>query len=563
MMKKLKGIPISPGYASGEAFVLQAGNEKNKKFLNAQPEEQLKLFEKAVLLSKKQIEELIKNASLSKVEQDILNFQKEVLNDETLLSEIKQKLNEGFNIEDAIKSSFQKAIEQLQKAKSEYLRQRVEDLKDIMNRLLNNLSGETEEVILNKKGIVVTRSLTPSEFAVLDKEKLLGIVTQQGGSTSHVAIMAKERGIPMVSGVNIDKIKNGDFLIVDGYTGNVIINPSQSIIQEFDKKIILEQELALEAKKFLGVKATTVDGYYVKVEANVGNEDDLIASINAKAEGIGLLRTEFLYFGKNRAPTFEELSAFFKKASEAFPDEEVIVRTLDVGGDKLPPYMQFAKEANPFLGLRGIRLTLKKYKKILKEQLKAVVASNVNNNLKIMLPMVSDYNEVIKTKKLLGQVVKEIGVTSAPELGIMVETPAAAIMADLFSEISDFFSIGTNDLTQYVLAADRENKDVAYLYDDMHPAVLRSIYEVVKKAKKPVGICGELTSKPLAIPLLIGMGINKLSVNPPSILSAKALISKIKKDEAERLSEQAIYMKTAEETKRLVMEYFKKKGIKY
>ncbi len=561
-MKKLKGLPISPGYASGFAFILKSEQPVNKKILKTSAEDQLALLEKAISMSKTQIDEVMQNASLSKTELDILNFQKEALEDESFIDGIKQKIVKGFSVEEAIKSSFEEAIEQLKKAKSEYLRERVEDLRDIMNRLLDNIFGKRESLSLNEKGIIIKDLLTPSDFAVLDKEKVLGIVTREGGSTSHVAIMAKERGIPMVSGVDIKKINSGDFLVVDGYTGAVVVNPSQQIIDEYKSKAEIERVLSVEAKKFLGVKAMTVDGYYIKVEANVGNEEDLKASAGVKAEGIGLLRTEFLYFGKQHVPTSDELSVFLKRASETFPGEEVIVRTLDVGGDKLPPFMKFEKETNPFLGLRGIRLTLR-FKKILKEQLNSILTSNVNGNLKIMLPMVSDYDEVVKARRLLKQIAKETNQSKVPELGIMVETPAAAIMVDVLSEVSDFFSIGTNDLTQYVLAADRENKNVAYLYDDMHPAVLRNINEVIKASKKPVGICGELASKPLAIPLLVGMGITRLSVNPPSVLPVKMLISKIKKEEAEDLASRALHMKSAEQTKKLVADYYKKKGIKF
>ena len=567
-MIKVQGIPVSPGYAIGNAFIIESESENLIKYENLSVEEQLNLFENSLSLSKKQLAELIEKGSLSKTETDIINFQREILDDESFCNKIREYIKSGLAVDKAIQAAFNEAISELSEASSSYLRERVEDLKDLMVRLLKNLSEQPEEkVTLNKKSIVVAKLLTPSAFAYLDKNLILGIITEEGGTTSHVAIMAKERGIPMIVGIKnaTYKIKNGDLLILDGYSGTLIINPTSRHLDLYKAKMAEYNKLMSEVRKYLGIKATTKDGVKITVQANVGNENDLSSSLEVKADGIGLLRTEFLYLERETEPSESELIGFFKKASEAFPYDEVIIRTLDVGGDKFPKFMKIEKEANPFLGVRGIRLTLK-HKKILKNQLKAIILANSKNNLKIMLPMISDYNEVVKARKLLNEVISdlkgEVNELNVPQLGIMVETPAAALMTDVLSEVSDFFSIGTNDLTQYMLAVDRENKNLSYLYDDMHPSVLRAIKDIVIKAKKPLGVCGEMASEPLAIPLLIGLGVRKLSVNPPRVLAVKMIINEISQKEAEELAESALDMKTASKVRLIVKNYLKKKGIK-
>jgi len=492
-----------------------------------------------------------------------------VLNDEVFIDKIRSYIKNGMGVENAIKTSFNESIDELSEAKSEYLKERIEDLQDLMTRLINNITSKNEPLNLPKsESIIVSKIITPSIFASIDKEVILGIVTEEGGTTSHVAIMAKERGIPMIVGVSgiLNKIKNGDIIVLDGYNGEVIVNPAEQQLLAYNTRLKEVRVISQELEKYLGTKAYTVDGTYIKVQANVGNEDDLTSAANVKAEGIGLLRTEFLYLERTNAPTYEDLSKLFKKASESFASDEVIVRVLDIGGDKLPPYINLEPEANPFLGLRGIRLMLKN-RELLKEQIKAVAVSNIKGNLKVMLPMVSDYDEIVESKKVLEEVEEELKKENkqfiVPELGIMIETPSAASMADVMSEVSDFFSIGTNDLTQYILAADRGNKNVSYLYDDLHPSVLRAIKDVVNKAKRPVGVCGEMASEPLAIPLLIGLGIRKLSVNPPRVLATKMLISKIDKSEASELAEMSLDMKTADQVKQLIKEYYEKKKIKF
>jgi phosphotransferase system enzyme I (PtsI) len=568
-MIKLVGKPASPGYAIGQAFLISYQETESAVAEKTDLETQLKLFESAISTSKRQIKELIESGNLSKTEIDILNFQIEVLNDEVFIDKIRSYINNGMGVENAIKTSFNESIEELSKAKSEYLKERIEDLQDLMTRLLNNITSKNEPLNLPKsKSIIVSKIITPSIFASIDKEVILGIVTEEGGTTSHVAIMAKERGIPMIVGVSgiLNKIKNGDIIVLDGYNGEVIVNPAEQQLLAYKTRLEEVRVISQELEKYLGTKAYTVDGTYIKVQANVGNEDDLTLAANVKAEGIGLFRTEFLYLERTNAPTYEDLSKLFKKASELFASDEVIVRVLDIGGDKLPPYINLEPEANPFLGLRGIRLMLKN-RELLKEQIKAVAVSNIKGNLKVMLPMVSDYDEIVESKKVLEEVEEELKKENkqfiAPELGIMIETPSAASMADVMSEVSDFFSIGTNDLTQYILAADRGNKNVSYLYDDLHPSVLRAIKDVVNKAKRPVGVCGEMASEPLAIPLLIGLGIRKLSVNPPRVLATKMLISKIDKSEASELAEMSLDMKTADQVKQLIKEYYEKKKIKF
>jgi len=566
-MIKLIGKTASPGYAVGDAFVLNYNEVTKEEMSTGDINTQKMLFERSLEISKSQISNLLANKNLSKTESDIINFQLEVLNDESFISKIRKKILEGSTAYEAIKKSFEEAIKELNEANSEYLRERTEDLQDLMERMITNLSIKEEgQVKLNSKIILVANVIKPSSFAALNKEMLLGIITEEGGTLSHVAIMAKERGIPMVVGVeNATKIiKNGDKIILDGYLGTVIVNPTDKDFLEYNSKIMELQNTMVALEKLIGSRVQTTDGVYIKVQANIGNVNDLSYAIRVKAEGIGLLRTEFLYFERENAPKFTELFEFFKKTSESFPGEEVIIRTLDIGGDKIPGYLNFIKgESNPFLGLRGIRLTLK-YKDILKEEMKAIVLSNVHGNLKIMLPMVSDYSEVVEAHEVFKQVIEELRKNTnvnIPELGIMIETPSAAIMTDRLSEISDFFSIGTNDLTQYMLAADRENSNVAYLYDDMHPSVLRMIKIAVENAKKPIGVCGEMASEPLAIPLLIGLKVKKLSVNPSRVLSTKLLITKISEKEAVELADTALSLKTASEVKSLVKDFFQKNQI--
>lgn len=415
------------------------------------------------------------------------------------------------------------------------MRERANDIRDVTSRVIKILSHK-EEIDLKSIpscSIVVARELTPSQTAQMNKQNVRGFVTEKGGKTSHTAIIARTYEIPAVVGIGdiTSLVRDGDFLIIDGNDGTVYVNPDESLIREYEKRLEEETRKKEELRKFLQIEARTQDSRRIKLVANIAHVDETDVALKNGAEGVGLFRTEFLFMDRTEPPSEEEQFEAYKTVLEKMGERPVIIRTLDIGGDKSIPYLNIPKEENPFLGCRAIRLCLAQ-QDLFKVQLRALLRASVYGNLKIMFPMISCIDEIIQTKEIMKEVKTELdkeGIKYSEdfEIGIMVETPSAAIISDMLAEEVDFFSIGSNDLIQYTLVIDRTNDKVSYLYNPLHPAVLRLIKLTVDNAHKKgieVGVCGEIASDLNMVPILIGLGVDELSVSPSKVLNVKKKI---------------------------------------
>ncbi|MCM8801355.1 MAG: phosphoenolpyruvate--protein phosphotransferase, partial [Candidatus Omnitrophica bacterium] len=464
-------------------------------------------------------------------------------------------LNVAFIFSEVLK----KYIEVFSKIEDEYLRERIADINDVGKRVLRNLMGGEKKTLseLKERVIVVAHDLSPSDTASMHKQSVCGFVTDIGGKTSHTAIMAKALEIPAVVGVEEAtlRIRTGDKLIIDGAKGLVIVNPDEEVLKQYQK---LERELKGIAKRFLGVKdlpAQTLDGRLVEINANIELPQEIeTAKLLYGAHGIGLYRTEFFYMNRKDLPSLEEHYEAYKYVASQMKPYPVIIRTLDLGGDKFLSQFEIPKEMQPFLGCRAIRFCLAQ-PKIFKVQLKAILRASVHGNLKLMYPMISGIEELKQANNILKECMRELkeeGVSFNEniEVGAMIEVPSAAMTADILAKEVDFFSIGTNDLIQYSLAVDRANEKVAYLYEPAHPAVLRMIRSITEAAHNAgiwVGMCGEMAGEPSFVLLLLGLGLDELSMPPAIIPEVKYIIRSVTLKQAQEIASFALGLSTAKE----------------
>lgn len=533
----MKGIPASEGIELGKAYVLQEEADTDSGFQEYNGKHyELERFFKAIDEAKKQIRELKKKAQEELSEKDAMIFKAHllILDDPEFLKMVEKKIDEGKNALVAVKESIRFFEEMLLSLNDEYMKERAVDVKDVGIRLMRILSGKSESDLWNlpENCVLIAKDLTPSQTAKMRKEHIKAIVLEKGGKTSHAVIIARSFGIPLVLGVKeaTQVIKNGDLLIVDGNTGVIHVNPEEDVLENYKERIIDQYRERMKLRDILHIETRTADGKRIKLFANIGNLDELDIALKNNAEGIGLMRTEFLFMNREEPPSEEEQFRIYKTVLERMEGKPVIIRTLDVGGDKMIPYLyaDIGKEENPFLGYRSIRLCLNR-KDIFKTQLRALLRASVFGNLKIMFPMISCEEEVLKAKAVLEECKGELRKEGIPfdedvKVGIMIETPAAALISDILAKEVDFFSIGTNDLIQYTLAVDRANESVSYLYNPSHLAILRLIKLTVENAHKngiEVGVCGEVASDEKFVPKLIELGVDELSVNPSKILVIK------------------------------------------
>jgi phosphotransferase system enzyme I (PtsI) len=533
-----KGIAASKGYAIGEVFI--KGNDEinivEDREINVE-EERVRL-EKAIENSRTQLKSLEEKTKV-----EIGEHEAAVFGSHLMLLEDPEFAGAAFASIDNDKISSEKAIndvvntyvEMFSQFDDEYMRERAADIKDVGMRIFKNLSGTADSGLANlaDNTVIVAHDLTPSDTAQIDKSKVVGFLTDIGGRTSHSAIMARTLEIPAVVGLeDITKlVNNGDKIIVDGVEGVVILNPDETTIASYqEKKAALELEKA-KLKELVNTKAVTKSGKEVILAANIGAPKDVHKAIESGADAIGLFRTEFLYMDRDSLPTEEEQFEAYKYVAEKMEGKPVVIRTLDIGGDKKLTYLPLPEEMNPFLGYRAIRLCLDRVD-IFKSQLRAVLRASAFGYIQIMFPMISSLEEFFKSKDILKECMEELksegkAYNENIETGIMIEIPSAAVMADEFAKHVDFFSIGTNDLIQYTLAADRMNENISYLYNPMHPAVLKLIKMTIEAAHKEgkwCGMCGEMAGDETAIPTLLQYGLDEFSMSASSILEAKKLI---------------------------------------
>ena len=563
----IKGKGISKGIGFGKVFIFEKRKRKIKKVIVENSENELEKFKTALNKVEKEIEETIQQSSGT--EKEIMNAYLMILKDPTLVIETENLIkNLKYNAEYAIEEGFNKIIEMFKKINDEYMAERAKDIIDIKEKLLDKILKD-ENIKLNKLPqniIIVAKELTTSETAKLDFKNVSGIITEIGGVNSHTAIMARTHSIPLITEIhNINEIfNNGQYICMNGSTGEIFINPTKD-----EENKLLEQQKLIEEEKnkleeYKNKETKTKDGFKVELVSNIGIPSDVEKVIESTAEGIGLFRTEFLYMDNEKMPTEEEQFLSYKEVAEKMQGKPVIIRTLDVGGDKEIKYLNLPKEENPFLGFRAIRICLANIE-MFKIQLRAILKASAYGNISIMIPMISSIEELRKTKQIVEECKKELQEKNIKfkkdiKLGIMIEIPSTAIMAEQFAKECDFFSIGTNDLIQYTVAVERGNEKISNLYSKYNPAVIRLIKMAIDGAHKEgifCGMCGEVAGDSKFIPILIGMGLDEFSMNSNKILQARKVITNLEKKQCEKLVENIIKLDSSNKIKE-ELENFKK-----
>ncbi|MDP4103566.1 MAG: phosphoenolpyruvate--protein phosphotransferase [Bacillota bacterium] len=557
-MTSLTGIAASNGIAIAKAYRLVEPNLSFDKKTIDNPSAEIERFHLSMEQSKSDLESIRKNAeeNLGADKAAIFEAHLLVLSDPELIALIEEKINnEKVNAEVALKETADMFVMMFEQMENEYMKERAADIRDVTKRILSHLLGVqiVNPSMISEEVIVIAEDLTPSDTAQLNKQFVKGFTTDIGGRTSHSAIMARSLEIPAVVGTKTatEEIKNGDLVIVDGLKGEVHINPTPEVVHQFQQVHQQFEAQKAEWAKLVNEKTVSADGHHVELAANIGTPKDLTGVKQNGGEAIGLYRTEFLYMGRDQLPTEEEQFEAYRAVLEGMEGKPVVVRTLDIGGDKELPYMNLPKEMNPFLGFRAIRLCLEE-QDIFRTQLRALLRASSFGNLKIMFPMIATLDEFRSAKKILeeekqklvtnGQIVSE-----KIELGIMVEIPSTAVLADQFAKEVDFFSIGTNDLIQYTMAADRMNQRVSYLYQPYSPSILRLVKMVIDAAHaqgKWAGMCGEMAGDEIAIPILLGLGLDEFSMSATSILKARSQIRNLRKTDMEQLVSEVLNMQT-------------------
>lgn len=557
----LQGIAASNGIAIAKAYKLvEPDFSFEKKTIDA-PADEVARFQRALQTAKAELEQIRDHAGteLGADKAAIFDAHLLVLSDPELISPIEDKINtENVNAEHALKETADMFIGMFESMDNEYMKERAADIRDVTKRVLAHLLGIQipNPSMIAEEVVIIAEDLTPSDTAQLNRQFVKGFTTNIGGRTSHSAIMARSMEIPAVVGTKtaIEEINNGDIVVVDGLKGEVHFNPTPEVLEAYKKIQEDYEKQKAEWAKLVNEKTVTADGHHVELAANIGTPKDLKGVVENGGEAVGLYRTEFLYMDRDQLPTEEEQYTAYKAVLEGMEGKPVVVRTLDIGGDKELPYLNLPKEMNPFLGFRAIRLCLEE-QDIFRTQLRALLRASVHGNLKVMFPMIATLNEFREAKAMLEEEKAKLAgegiqVADHIELGIMVEIPSTAVLADQFAKEVDFFSIGTNDLIQYTMAADRMNQQVSYLYQPYNPSILRLVKMVIDAAHKEgkwAGMCGEMAGDETAIPILLGLGLDEFSMSASSILKARSLIRQLNKSDMEKLASEVLNMSTTEE----------------
>ena len=562
----IKGIAASNGIAIAKAFKLIEPELTVVKSTISDVEAEINLYKEALVKTTEELQKIKVKAAqnLSEEEAAVFDAHINMANDPELLSQTTDKIkSESVNAAYAFDEVSNMFIMMFESMDNEYFRERAADIKDIKKRILAHLLGVkvNDPSTIDEQVVIIAEDLTPSDTAQLDRNFVKGFATNIGGRTSHSAIMARSLEIPAVVGTKtiLEDVKDGDMIILDGLEGNVIVNPTAEQVAHYEEVAKQYEAQKAEWAKLKNEKTVSKDGQHVELAANIGTPKDVEGVLANGGEAVGLYRTEFLYMGRDNFPTEEEQFEAYKAVLEAMGDKPVVVRTLDIGGDKELPYLHLPKEMNPFLGYRAIRLCLDDTD-LFRTQLRALLRASAYGKLRIMFPMIATLNEFRSAKALLLEekaklVAEGVTVSEEIEVGMMVEIPSAAVLADQFAKEVDFFSIGTNDLIQYTMAADRMNEKVSYLYQPYNPSILRLVKMVIGAAHKEgkwTGMCGEMAGDQTAIPLLLGLGLDEFSMSATSILPARSLISKLSKAEMADLAAEALNKSTVEEVIELV-----------
>ncbi len=556
----LSATGASKGIGIGKVLIIKEQDLSFEPKTIENIEEELQRYRNAVESFCKNTEKAVEKLkeSASEKEADILMGHILMIKDPYMNGEIERLIKMNQCAESAVDTVCDMFITIFGSTDDELTKQRATDVADVRISLLCLLLGIEEKSIADvpKGTVIVAKDLTPSMTAGIKKENVEGIITETGGKTSHSAILARALEIPAVLSLEsaCKILSDGEQVIVDGTEGIVINNPDKKQLSEYTQKREIYLKEKEELKKYIGKETLTKDGIKVELVGNIGKPDDTDNVIDCDGEGVGLFRTEFLFMDRDTAPTEEEQFEAYKKSAIIMKEKPVIIRTLDIGGDKDIPYMHLEKEENPFLGFRAVRYCLKN-RELYHTQLRALLRASAYGNIKIMVPLVTSLNELMEVKEMISQIKTEldkenISYNKNIEVGVMIETPAASLIADVLAKEADFFSIGTNDLTGYTMCVDRGNKNVSYLYSPFEPAVLRSIEHIIKCAKAentPVGMCGEAAADPMLIPLLISFGLNEYSVTPSSVLETRKNISNWSKAEADKIAQTVMSLKTKEE----------------
>ncbi len=562
--KVFRGIPVSGGVCRGKVLVLGRSHSTipRRELTDGELLGEVNRLEKALVQTRHEILEVQRkvSAGMGAEESDIFDAHLLVLEDRTLLDEVIRNIQDKkFNAEYAFHIVAEKYASTLAAIEDDYLRERATDMRDVTSRILNNLLGRQEDVDLKKLKepcVIISYDLSPSVTAQLDRKTVLGFATDIGGKTSHTAIMARSLRIPAVVGLKSasQELETGQSVLLDGFNGVIIVNPTDQTLFEYGQ--IIRNQLGLQEKlrDVQNQPAVTLDGHRVILSANVEQAADAEEVLANGAEGVGLFRTEYLFINRNTLPTEDEQYEAYRSVAAALKPQPVVIRTLDLGGDKFLSHLQVAPEMNPFLGWRAIRFCLQE-RPIFRTQLRAILRASAEGNVKMMYPMISGLEELVQANALVEEYKAELRAEKIPfdehlEIGAMVEIPSAVMVADALSRRLNFLSLGTNDLIQYTLAVDRLNEKVAHLYEPTHPAIIRLIKATVEAGRRNkiwVGVCGEMAGDPVLTPLLLGLGVDELSATPSLVPPVKFLIRRLKMQEAADLAEFALSCESSSE----------------
>ncbi|HEX5220931.1 MAG TPA: phosphoenolpyruvate--protein phosphotransferase [Verrucomicrobiae bacterium] len=560
----LRGIPVSAGVCRGKILVLDKARKgvERRELSEAEIPDELNRLQQSLVRTREQLQEVQRKVAqnLGAEHATIFDAHLMVLEDPALIDEVVRVIQrDKVNAEFAFHTITERYADALAKVEDEYLRERTSDMRDVSSRVLNNLAGHADIVDLARLGepcIIIAHDLTPSKTALLDRKNVLGFATDIGSKTSHTAIMARSLRIPAVVGLKnaSEELTSGEYALLDGFNGVIVVNPTDQTLFEYGQLIRKQVTLEEKLRDALTQPAITLDNHRIFVSANIEQAEDAETVRATGADGIGLFRTEYLFINRETPPGEEEQYQAYRQVAAALKPSPVVIRTLDLGGDKLLSSLAAHTEMNPFLGWRAIRFCLQ-HEEVFRAQLRAILRASVEGNIKVMYPMISGLDELVQANAFLGQFKAELQKEGVPfddklEIGAMIETPSAAVIADALAKRVQFFSLGTNDLIQYTLAVDRLNEKIAHLYEPTHPAIVRLIQRTVEAARAHkvwVSVCGEMAGDPTLVPLLIGLGVDELSAAPPLLAQLKYLIRRLKLSDTRELAAFALNCESAAE----------------